>query len=53
MASRGMRRYACNEIKLLEKEFGTDEPPVTGTFALQDVQRRSQRNEEDRLNAEG
>jgi len=40
--------YACNEIKLLVKEFGTDEPPVTGTLALQDVRRRSQNNEEDR-----
>jgi hypothetical protein len=32
-----MRRYAGNEVKLPEKEPGTDEPPVTGTLALQDV----------------
>jgi hypothetical protein len=50
---RGTHRYACNEIKLPEKGFGTDEPPVTDTFALQDVRRRSHSNEEDRLNAEG
>ena len=41
-------RYACNEIKLPVKEFDTDQPPVTGTLALQDVRRRSQSNEEDR-----
>ena len=29
------RCYACNEIKLLVKEFGTDRTPVTGTLALQ------------------
>jgi hypothetical protein len=42
------RRCACNEIKLLEKEFGLTEPPVTGTLALQGARRRSQSNEEDR-----
>ena len=36
------RRYACDEIKLL-----VNEPPVTGTLALQHVRRRSQNNEED------
>jgi hypothetical protein len=30
------RCYACNEIKLLEKEPALTEPPVTGTLALQD-----------------
>jgi hypothetical protein len=39
-------RYACNEIKLPVKEFDTDQPPVTGTLALQDVRRRSQSNKE-------
>jgi hypothetical protein len=39
---------ACNEIKLLVKEFGTDRTAVTGTLALQDARRRSQSNEEDR-----
>jgi hypothetical protein len=41
-------RYACNEIKLPVKEFDTDQPPVTGTLALQDVRRRSQSNKENR-----
>jgi hypothetical protein len=48
-----MRRYACNEIKLLEKGLGTDEPAMTGTFVLHDVRRRSQSNEEDRLMPKG
>jgi hypothetical protein len=43
-----VRCYACNEIKLPVKEFGTDRTPVTGTLALQHVRRRSQSNEEDR-----
>jgi hypothetical protein len=42
------RCYACNEIKLLVKEFGTDRTARDGTLALQDVRRRSQNNEEDR-----
>ena len=43
------RRYACDEIKLPVKEFRLyDEPPVTGTLALQDVRRHSQSNEKDR-----
>jgi hypothetical protein len=42
------RCYACNEIKLPVKEFGTDRIAVTGTLALQHVRRRSQSNEEDR-----
>ena len=42
------RRYACNEIKLPVKEFGTDRIAVTGTLALQHVRRRSQSNQEDR-----
>ena len=42
------RCYACNEIKLPEKEPALTEPPVTGTLALQDARRRSQGNEKDR-----
>jgi hypothetical protein len=42
------RCYACNEIKLLVKEFGPDRTARTGTLALQHVRRRSQSNEEDR-----
>jgi hypothetical protein len=42
------RCYACNEIKLPEKESGLTEPPVTGALALQGVRHRSQSNEEDR-----
>ena len=42
------RCYACNEIKLPVKEFGTDRTAVTGTLALQHVRGSSQSNEEDR-----
>jgi hypothetical protein len=39
---------ACNEIKLLEKESGTDRTARDGHPVLQDVRRRSHSNEEDR-----
>jgi len=39
---------ACNEIKLPVRSSTLNEPPVTGTLALQDVRRRSQSNEKDR-----